>query len=583
MDRAMLAAVERGYDMKRRSTVAMVVVATALGMGTGCGRSAERTQAGPSANAVSASSAPRTPELEHAQNVLDSNAGFTSRAQAVALADQVALATAGRTGEERVRAAMVVGDLRRRAFRTFHAVTDAREAIEQYRTAGKSGDAEVQCRATLSAIALAQEVDNDPGAAYVAAYSAQRQDDRGPCEAQYQDFLRDLHAFRPDPGQLIEIDRKLASTAKTTEAEARAKDTEGPVLTPGPGTKAGPAKITSIESFSARDAARVVIHLTGPVSYAVGTIDTTEGQGWRLYVDLAKTKRGKAERGKEAGGLLERVRVGTHPDKTRVVLDLRQRAYRRVFFLPEPFRVIVDMSTTAPRPVQAPTTVSGARKLRRVVLDPGHGGTDPGATGPGGLREKDVTLDVAHRAAPILSRELGIMTMLTRDDDRYVPLEERAARANAFRADLFVSIHCNASEDPQSRGVQTFVLNSTADEGAMRVAARENAASAAAGTQLGAVLEGLNVPSVAGQSAHFAKLLQRATIASLSESYGNAPDGGVRAAAFFVLLGAQMPAALFETSFISNPEEESRLATADYRQKLANGLANAIRAYADGK
>ena len=97
------------------------------------------------------------------------------------------------------------------------------------------------------------------------------------------------------------------------------------------------------------------------------------------------------------------------------------------------------------------------------MLDPGHGGHDPGASGPSGLREKDVTLDIAHRAAPLIARELGISTLLTRDSDDYVALDERTARANAFQADLFVSIHCNASEDGAGRGVMTFVLDDSRD------------------------------------------------------------------------------------------------------------------------
>src|SRR5207247_5948670 len=124
---------------------------------------------------------------------------------------------------------------------------------------------------------------------------------------------------------------------------------------------------------------------------------------------------------------------------------------------PEPFRLVIDVFKEPPI-AEAPTQ-PGARRVRRVVLDPGHGGHDPGAIGAGGLREKDVALDVAHRAAPLVARELGISTLLTRDSDVSVPLDERVARANAFGADLFVSIHCNASEQGGGRGVMTFVLD----------------------------------------------------------------------------------------------------------------------------
>ena len=227
----------------------------------------------------------------------------------------------------------------------------------------------------------------------------------------------------------------------------------------------------------------------------------------------------------------------------------------------------------------------GPREIRRIALDPGHGGNDAGATGPTGLKEKDVTLDIAHRAAPLLAHELGVTTLLTRDADVYVPLDLRAARANAFHADLFVSIHCNASENGAARGVQTFILDEARDDHhAARVAARENAQRGREGEGLSAaVLTNLNVAAMAGRSRHVADLLQRATLGSLLPRYPDTKDQGIKTAGFFVLVGADMPAVLFETAFISNPEDEGRLATADYRQKLADAIVNAVRAYKAGK
>ncbi|MFW5740581.1 MAG: N-acetylmuramoyl-L-alanine amidase [Myxococcota bacterium] len=546
-----------------------------------CGNTEQSHDAqGVASVAPGASAAPEASfaELEHATNVLRSERPFSSRAQAVTIADRLALAAEGKPDAVARRAAKVIGDVRLRSYRTFHEATDAREAIVQYENASKSADPELACASELEAWVLRAEVEDDPRAAYVGLFKASRRDDASPCDAAYRRALRDLDAYRPDPVTLAALEQDVGSTSKSKA--------DGPgetVVKPSAKTKPGPAKLKSIETFSARDAARVVIHLTGPIMYDVGTVSATDDKGPRLYVDLHETKRGKAPRLREVDGLVQRVRVGAHKSKTRVVLDLSQRAYRRVFYLPEPFRVLIDISTSPPRRKVPSATATGQRRVRRVVLDPGHGGSDPGAIGPGGLREKDVTLDIAHRVAPILSRELGMVTMLTRDDDRYVPLEERAARANAFHADLFVSVHCNAAEDPEHRGVQTFVLARAADEAALRLAARENASTAAAGHQVGAMLADLQVESLSRQSSQLAALLQRATMASLAESYDDAPDGGVRSATFFVLLGAQMPAVLFEASFISNPHEESRLATADYRQKLADGIANAIRAYRDGR
>ena len=134
-----------------------------------------------------------------------------------------------------------------------------------------------------------------------------------------------------------------------------------------------------------------------------------------------------------------------------------------MFYVPEPFRLVIDVA-------ERDASLRATRNVRRVVLDPGHGGYDPGAIGPTGLREKDVALDIAHRAAPLVARELGISTLLTRDADVFVPLEERTARANAFGADLFISIHCNATEHSGSSGVMTFVLDGSHDHQRCRCA-----------------------------------------------------------------------------------------------------------------
>jgi N-acetylmuramoyl-L-alanine amidase len=261
-------------------------------------------------------------------------------------------------------------------------------------------------------------------------------------------------------------------------------------------------------------------------------------------------------------------------------LDLNAVAYRHVFYMPEPFRLVIDVSKDPPQRSQE--VARGPRQVRRVVLDPGHGGHDPGASGPSGLREKDVTLDIAHRAAPLIARELGISTLLTRDGDDYVALDERTARANAFQADLFVSIHCNASEDGAGRGVMTFVLDDSRDAASTRLAARENDASAEAAAELAGALRRGEGNLSAGRSNHFAELLQRSAIASLSPSYGDIPDSGIKRAGFYVLAGARMPAVLFETSFISNSVGETRYNTGDYRQKIADAIVNAVRAYRDG-
>jgi len=173
--------------------------------------------------------------------------------------------------------------------------------------------------------------------------------------------------------------------------------------------------------------------------------------------------------------------------------------------------------------------------------------------------------------------------LLTREDDRYVTLEERTARANVFGADLFVSIHCNAAENRQRHGVETYVLDTTKDEIASRVAARENATSQAATAEIGSILASLRLADQANHSTHLAELLQRTAMVSLRDAYHDVHDGGVHTAGFYVLVGARMPSILFETSYISNPAEEARLGTDDYRRRLADAIVNAVRAYREGK
>lgn len=383
-----------------------------------------------------------------------------------------------------------------------------------------------------------------------------------------------------------------------TTAEAGADLVLAPRAVDAP---SGPLKIAAIERYGSEKGARVIIQLTAPTTFKVGALaaDEASGKDARVFLDIAGASARGIPKEIEVGGALRRVRVGAQTDGTRVVLDLAASLYRRIFYLPDPFRIVIDVSTRPPVREDRAAGGGGQREVRRVAIDPGHGGNDTGAVGPTGLKEKDVTLDIAHRVAPILARELKVETLLTRDNDAYVPLELRAARANAFHADLFVSIHCNASEDGQARGVQTFSLDASreVDRLAARVAARENAAarsateragrpaaaSDAADAEVAAILTGLSFGDLSARSRHFADLLQRSALSSLGPRYPGTRDQGIKTAGFFVLVGADMPAALFETAFISNPEDEARLATADFRQKMADSIVNAIRAWREGK
>jgi N-acetylmuramoyl-L-alanine amidase len=514
----------------------------------------------------------------------DSGVALPQRAEVVAEADALAVQGAQRGGTAGLELLRRAAALRERLFRIERKETDALEAIELYDAVTRvEGE---DCAAALRRALLEGELRAAPAKAYRDVYLVRARSRGVRCRESAERALLGLAAFRPLPSVLDELEheaRKPADTAALPSASASTPPTlaSGPVVVPSvTSAPSGPVRITSVERYGAKDAARVVVHVTHPSRFQVGELPATASAPPRLIVDLENVTYAGA-RTLPMEGLVERVRVGAQQAGTRVVLDLSRAAYRRVFYLPEPFRLVIDVSKDPP--FSARTAAGGKRSVRRVVLDPGHGGNDPGARGPSGLREKDVTLDIAHRAAPLLARELGISTLLTRDSDVYVPLDERTARANAFGADLLISIHCNASEDGTGKGVMTFVLDDSRDALSARVAARENSASAAAAAELANAMSRVIDRGTLSHSEELGFLLQRAAMASLSARYPDVPDLGVRRAGFYVLAGAAMPAVLFESSFISSPLGEERLNSADYREKLADAIVNGVRAYREGR
>ncbi len=505
----------------------------------------------------------------------DSVAPLPPRAEAVAQADALAVEGAKRGGVEGAKLSLEAASLRLRVFRLEGRSADALEAEELYRAATRVAWPGA-CDAEIELALLDGELKADPSNENRALRDIRQRHHGESCARRIEPILSTLSAFDPAP------ENAGAAPGASSAAAPGANDaaSKGAVVTPelSANRASEPARITSIEQYGGKDTSRVVVLMTEPALFDVGEVAASGEQGPRLFVDIKNAKY-HGQRELDGSGLVAHVRVGERRDSTRVVLDLASTAYRRVFYLPEPFRLVIDVSKEPPLSL---SHESGPRHVRRVVLDPGHGGRDPGAMGASGLREKDVVLDIAHRAAPLLARELGIVTLLTRDSDAYVPLDERVARANAFAADLFVSIHCNASESAGSRGVMTFVLDASRDDLAARVAARENSASEQASAELATVMSHVVDQASVALSHHFADLLQRSAVSSLSPRYAEIVDQGVKSAGFYVLAGARMPAVLFETSFISNAGEERRLDTGDYRQKMADAIVNAVHAFRDG-
>jgi N-acetylmuramoyl-L-alanine amidase len=221
-------------------------------------------------------------------------------------------------------------------------------------------------------------------------------------------------------------------------------------------------------------------------------------------------------------------------------------------------------------------------KIGRIVIDPGHGGHDTGTIGPNGLQEKDLVLEVGRRLGKLLETRLGAEVVYTRKDDTFIPLETRTAIANQQRADLFISIHANSSQDPAARGVETYYLNFTSSPEALEVAARENAVSEKSIYELQDLVKKIALKEKIEESREFAGDVQESLHGGLAVKSPAIRDRGVKKAPFIVLIGANMPSILAEISFVSNPTDEHRLETSEYRQKIAESLYRGIAKYVDG-
>lgn len=219
-------------------------------------------------------------------------------------------------------------------------------------------------------------------------------------------------------------------------------------------------------------------------------------------------------------------------------------------------------------------------KLDRVVLDPGHGGHDTGTVGPGGMMEKTLVLDVAHRLGVLIRDRLGSEVIYTRADDTFIPLEERTRIANDRKADLFLSIHANSSRAQRISGSETFYLNFTTSEDALEVAARENATSQTSIHELQTLVQKIALNEKVQESRELASVVQASLYTGIPRNRG-LRNRGVKKAPFVVLIGAQMPSVLAEIAFLSNPRDEAMLKKPDYRQKIAEALFKGVSQYAN--
>jgi len=238
---------------------------------------------------------------------------------------------------------------------------------------------------------------------------------------------------------------------------------------------------------------------------------------------------------------------------------------------------------SSPQPTrdgQSTLTRALGLKIGRIVVDAGHGGHDTGTIGPTGLMEKDLCLDVALRLGKIIQQRLpGAEVVLTRSDDTFIPLEERTHIANDAKADMFISIHANSSQDPGARGIETYYLNLKGSDEAMEVAARENATSEEGIHELQDLVKQIARTEKIDESREFAGDVQDSLSKRIQKAARPVKNRGVRKAPFVVLIGADMPSILTEISFLSNPADEKLLKQPEHRQRVAEGIFQGIAGY----
>ncbi len=380
----------------------------------------------------------------------------------------------------------------------------------------------------------------------------------------------------------------------------------------------GDATISDLRFWSNPEYTRVVINADRERDYSHRLLKKDPGIDkpfQRLLVDIDQSRLGKkiADHTTINDNLLKEARAGQYlPHTVRVVIDIKTFENYKIFSLKDPFRIVIDVwekgsnGSLTPQSKQqtADSGKSGkseeihqittdhlkssdiARQLalgvKTIVIDPGHGGRDPGAPGYyKNVWEKDLVLKLAKKLAKTLRDRLQCSVHLTRSTDKKLTLEERTAIANTKKADLFISLHCNAAKNRRLKGIETYLLNLATDEKAIAVAARENATSEKNISDLEYILSDLMKHAKINESRRLATTVQTSFVKGMKKNYSGIDDHGVKQAPFYVLLGARMPSILIETGFISNKQECKRLMSDSYQTAISNTITDGIKKYID--
>ncbi len=345
--------------------------------------------------------------------------------------------------------------------------------------------------------------------------------------------------------------------------------------------------LEAIRHTSVPDYTRVIITLSDRADHHHFQVaaDPAHNRPARIVIDFSPARLDPRMRAPIPvdDGLLKRIRTGQFsPTTARVVLDLEQIESYTAFPLYSPYRLIIDVKGKGKKTVARPGQ-SRAPPQYRIMLDPGHGGRDPGAIAPSGLQEKTVVLAISKRLGKKLESRLPVQVLYTREKDVFVPLPERTAQANAMKADLFISIHANASENPRLQGVETYYLNNTNDRATIRLAnlenglryvKQENELSFAAETA--DLVSDLIQKNKTEESRVFAQVLQSSMITQVAKRHTRVRNLGVKKGPFYVLVGAHMPCVLAEVSFLTHRVQGRLLRSSAYREAIAEGLFRGI-------
>ena len=396
----------------------------------------------------------------------------------------------------------------------------------------------------------------------------------------------------------IKLAKIPAPKNKTTKISKQTKKTNLAKTPLNPNS----ALIKDLDYFTTSSWTRVILTLDKEATYIYKTLAKNQAQKKppRFYIDIKNSVLPKEFKKKivSNNGIIKKLRIAQfNPQTTRLVIDLYTLTETKVFAtkLGKEHKIIIDILGNSESPQlnaildelkqdnKKSSNINLAEafglKVKRIIIDPGHGGKDPGAVGNHKHYEKKIVLKLALMLKKELKTALPkIDILLTRETDKFISLEKRTAFANSKKGDLFISLHCNALENTKVRGIETYYLSLTKNQTALNLAARENSSSLKNISDLQAILNDLINQTKVPESKKLAQIVQKNLIQELKKKY-SPKSLGVKKAPFLVLVGSQMPSILVEVGFVTNKNERALLSRSSYLQKISQGITKGVVIY----